>query len=139
MNFQTYWTDAENAQSRLNTLAEETAVLKRTQGEAIKKLTEMIAPHCEQAVARYNQQGGSQIKIKQNGIDFINSESKTVNLNVTIYDIRGYEFDEWFNSVAEIESVFGSKLRPILDPIFKANDIPLTLGRIKVPNSYLIK
>lgn len=139
MNFQTYWTEAENAQSQLTSLAEKTAVLERTQNEAIKKLMEMVAAFCEQAVATYNEQGESQIKIEKNGIDLINSESKSVNLSVRMYDKNGYEFDEWFDSVAEVESVFGSKLRLILDPIFNANDIPLTLGRIKVPNSYFTK
>lgn len=119
-------------------LEEQVTAYKRVRDAAVKNLTIVILPCCEEAIEKYNARGGVKISLNKDGIDLVSSENKSINLQVKMYSRNGHEFDEWLDSVAELES-FTDELRKILQPIFKAKEILLTLGKLVVPPSYYTK
>jgi len=109
---------------------------KRDFDSKITELRNLILPYCEEAIREHNQLDGLQIKMYESGIDFMNTLNKTVKLSVTLHDRDGYELNGYFGSVTEIQ-ILTVKLRSIIDPIFKEKGIPLTLGGLKIPLTYL--
>ena len=130
MNYPKIRLDATNAHK-------EFLQAQKAYDEAMTKLNSVVRPYCEEAINEFNRAGGVQITLREQGI--IYKAEDLIDLDIAIHGKDGREFDEDLYFFNELERVYGSRLRPILEKKFRANKLPLTLGELSVPSSYYAK